>query len=61
MFTRIVQWIDERFPLSSMRHLLLDEEIPGGASFAYIFGSATLAVFALQIITGPRWTTRTTA
>jgi ubiquinol-cytochrome c reductase cytochrome b subunit len=52
MFTKIKQWIDERWPLSSLVHLALDEEIPGGARFAYTLGSAVLVVFMLQILSG---------
>lgn len=52
MFDRIVRWVDERIPLTSMIRQGLDEEIPGGARFAYTLGSATLAVFVIQMITG---------
>jgi ubiquinol-cytochrome c reductase cytochrome b subunit len=31
---------------------LLDEPIPGGASWIYVFGSATLFLFVLQAVTG---------
>ena len=52
MFDRIVRWVDERIPLTTMIRQGLDEEIPGGASFAYTLGSATLAVFVIQMVTG---------
>ncbi|MEJ2182375.1 MAG: cytochrome b N-terminal domain-containing protein [Nitrospirota bacterium] len=35
-----------------MAHIVLDEEIPGGASFSYSFGSAVLVLFSLQALTG---------
>jgi len=35
-----------------MLRLGLDEDIPGGASISYTLGSATLFVFALQVLTG---------
>lgn len=52
MFTKLKQWIDDRWPLSQMIHLGLDEDIPGGSSFAYVLGSATLIVFLIQVVTG---------
>lgn len=52
MLTKIRQWIDERWPLSPVVRLALEEEIPGGASFAYTLGSAVLVVFSIQAITG---------
>jgi ubiquinol-cytochrome c reductase cytochrome b subunit len=48
----IYRWFDERMGLEGLLHLLLDEPIPGGAKYAYVFGSALLAVFLLQILTG---------
>ena len=44
--------IDERI---GHRHLVdeaLNEPIPGGASWAYVFGSATLILFMVQVVTG---------
>jgi ubiquinol-cytochrome c reductase cytochrome b subunit len=52
MLDRIVRWVDERIPLTTTIRQGLDEEIPGGARFAYTLGSATLAVFVIQMITG---------
>jgi len=52
MFTRIRRWIEDRWPVSAVLRLGLDEEIPGGASIAYTLGSATLFVFGLQVVTG---------
>ncbi|HED08573.1 MAG TPA: c-type cytochrome [Ignavibacteria bacterium] len=52
MVSKIWLWINDRMPLKMMLQTGLDEEIPGGASFFYTLGSATLFVFALQIITG---------
>ncbi len=52
MFSRIVRWINERWPLEAMIHLGLEEEMPGGDSFVYIFGSSVLATFLIQVITG---------
>jgi ubiquinol-cytochrome c reductase cytochrome b subunit len=52
MLKRATAWLDNRLKLASVRSLLLDEPIPGGASWVYVFGSVTLFFFALQLITG---------
>jgi ubiquinol-cytochrome c reductase cytochrome b subunit len=48
----VISWIDKRWPLSALIRLGFEEEIPGGASYAYVFGSATLITFVLQVVTG---------
>src|SRR5476649_1154557 len=50
--TRVVNWVDQRTGIHSLLHETLDEPIPGGASWAYIFGSGLLFLFVSQIITG---------
>lgn len=52
MASRLYQWIDQRLKLKPLEQTLLDEPIPGGASWNYIFGSATLFLFVLQALTG---------
>lgn len=52
MLNAIKEWADERWPLSSMAHLALSEEIVGGARFAYTLGSAILVAFTIQAVTG---------
>jgi ubiquinol-cytochrome c reductase cytochrome b subunit len=52
MLSTIYTWLDRRLKLQALRRTLLDEPIPGGASWMYVFGSATLFVFALQALTG---------
>ena len=52
MASRIFEWLDSRLKLKSLENTLLDEPIPGGASWIYVFGSATLFLFILQAITG---------
>ena len=52
MASRLYQWLDSRLNLKAVEHSLLDESIPGGASWIYVFGSATLFLFVLQAITG---------
>jgi ubiquinol-cytochrome c reductase cytochrome b subunit len=45
-------WFDQRTGLDSLLRESLDEPIPGGARFAYVFGSALLFIFVSQVITG---------
>jgi ubiquinol-cytochrome c reductase cytochrome b subunit len=52
MASRIYAWLDSRLRLRPLEKTLLDEPIPGGASWIYVFGSATLFLFILQAITG---------
>ena len=46
------EWIDLRTGINKLIRSALDEPIPGGARYAYIFGSGLLFVFLSQIITG---------
>jgi ubiquinol-cytochrome c reductase cytochrome b subunit len=50
--SRLYEWFDSRLNLKPVERTLLDEPIPGGASWIYVFGSATLFLFLLQAITG---------
>jgi ubiquinol-cytochrome c reductase cytochrome b subunit len=52
MASRLYQWIDRRLRLKPLEQTLLNEPIPGGASWNYVFGSATLFLFGLQALTG---------
>lgn len=49
---RLFSWLSDRLKLPPILHHLLDEAIPGGASWIYIFGSVTLFLFLLQATTG---------
>ena len=49
---RIYQWLDLRIGVGSLMHEALDEPIPGGARWAYVFGSVLLFLFISQTITG---------
>src|SRR5579875_419641 len=49
---KIARWIDDRSGLSEMLKPLLDHLVPRGSKWAYVFGSATLFCFILQIVTG---------
>lgn len=52
MLQRLNRWINQRWPLTKLLEGALDEEVAGGASFAYSFGSIVLFLFALQALTG---------
>ena len=52
MVRKIWGWLNERWPLSALVRLSLEEEIPGGSRFAYTLGASTLIVFLLQAGTG---------
>ena len=52
MASRLYAWLDRRLRLKSIEKTILDEPIPGGASWIYVFGSATLFLFVLQAVTG---------
>jgi ubiquinol-cytochrome c reductase cytochrome b subunit len=45
-------WLNHRMGLDNLLRSALDEPIPGGARFAYIFGSGLLFIFVSQIVTG---------
>ena len=42
MASNLYRWLDSRLRLKPVEQTLLDEPIPGGASWIYVFGSATL-------------------
>ncbi len=50
--SRLFHWIDRRTGLDKLLHEALDEPIPGGARYAYIFGSGLLFILLSQVITG---------
>ena len=52
---RLWQWIDQRTGADQVLRHSMDEPIPGGARFAYVFGSALLFIFLSQIVTGTAW------
>src|SRR6476660_9351395 len=49
---RLYDWFDRRTGIGSLLHEALDEPIPGGARWAYVFGSVLLFLFISQTITG---------
>ena len=46
------QWINDRLDLTGMRHTLLDRAVPHNLTWWHTMGSATLAVFIVQVVTG---------
>jgi len=48
----ILTWIEQRTGLVSLTTDFLTEDVPGGASYWYVFGSATLFAMIVQIVTG---------
>jgi ubiquinol-cytochrome c reductase cytochrome b subunit len=49
---RLADWLDQRLGWRRLAATALDEPIPGGASWAYVFGSGLLFIFINQIVTG---------
>ena len=52
MLPRILNWINDRWPLNTVIRWGLEEEMPGGTGYAYVFGSCVLLIFLLQVVTG---------
>ncbi len=52
MVNSLVNWIEQRTGLVGQITDFLTEDIPGGASYWYVFGSATLFFMVLQYVTG---------
>jgi ubiquinol-cytochrome c reductase cytochrome b subunit len=48
----MLNWIEKRTGFVSMTMDFLTEDVPGGASYWYVFGSATLFAMIVQIVTG---------
>jgi ubiquinol-cytochrome c reductase cytochrome b subunit len=48
----VAGWLDERLPIRSTLSTFLQESIPGGARWLYIFGSLCLILLGLQTATG---------
>jgi ubiquinol-cytochrome c reductase cytochrome b subunit len=47
-----IRWLDQRTGVYWLLREALDEPIPGGARWAYIFGSGLLYLFLSQVVTG---------
>lgn len=49
---RLAGWLDRRTGWRQLMSPALDEPIPGGSRWAYVFGSGLLFVFVNQVVTG---------
>jgi ubiquinol-cytochrome c reductase cytochrome b subunit len=52
LLSGFMTWLDRRTGVNSLLSEALDERIPGGARWAYIFGSGLLYLFVSQVVTG---------
>src|SRR5262249_31922583 len=53
LISRIAGWLDERLNVGATVRETMQHPVPRStASWAYVFGSAALTVFALQLVTG---------
>lgn len=52
MFNKLGEWFNERTGYRALVHEALEEPIPGGARFRYVFGSALSTTFMMQLATG---------
>ncbi len=52
MLDKLSDWLDDRTGYRALVSSALDEEIEGGARWAYVFGSGLLAIFLCQMVTG---------
>src|SRR3990172_2691614 len=52
LIERFYTFLDQRLRLTPLLQKVLDEPIPGGASWIYVYGSVVLFLFGLQLITG---------
>ena len=44
--------LDDRLGISQVLKPVLSHPVPSGARWAYVFGSATLCAFVIQVLTG---------
>jgi ubiquinol-cytochrome c reductase cytochrome b subunit len=50
--SRLGEWLEERAGYRRVLHVALDEPLPGGASYAFVFGSILVFLLLLQVTTG---------
>ena len=48
----LTAWLDDRLDLTGLRRSLLDREMPAGLTWWHTLGSATLAAFMVQLVSG---------
>lgn len=49
---KVLDWLDDRTAYRAVVTSALEEDVPGGASFAYVFGSVLTFILVLQMTTG---------
>lgn len=49
---RVITFVDERVGLKQLTAKMLNESVPGGSRWAYVFGSILLFIFGMQTVTG---------
>lgn len=52
MLNSFSSWLDARTGYKALVHEALEEPIPGGARWRYVFGSALSTTFIIQVVTG---------
>ena len=52
LLSQILAWIEDRTGLIAMMKPILQHRVPSNARWLYVFGSATLVAFLLQVFTG---------
>lgn len=52
LLKRVWAWIDDRTGLGGLLGPVLKHRVPANSRWAYVFGSATLFAFTLQVVTG---------
>ena len=52
MFNKLAEWLNDRTGYQALVHEALEEPIPGGARWRYVFGSALSTTFMIQLVTG---------
>ena len=52
MFKRLADWFDARTGSRALIQKALEEPIPGGARWKYVWGAALAATFLIQLVTG---------
>jgi ubiquinol-cytochrome c reductase cytochrome b subunit len=52
LLNRLAEWLDQRTGYRAILHEALEEPIPGGARWRYVFGSALSTTFLIQLATG---------
>ena len=49
---KVFEFVDERVGLKTLQAKMLNEPVPGGSRWAYVFGSCLLFIFIMQAVTG---------